>query len=70
MADIIPFSGWTTLPLPVARVLDGAKECRAVLVLGWDAQGAFYTAASTGETKELLWWVESFKHKLLSGDYA
>lgn len=70
MAQIIPFTGGTTLPLPVARVLDSAKGCDAVLVLGWDAAGELYAASSSADGGELLLWVETFKHKLLSGDYA
>ena len=70
MAQIIPFAGGTTLPLPVARVLEAAKGCEAVLILGLDAAGDFYAAASTGEAPVLLWWIEMFKAKLLHGDYA
>ena len=69
MAQIIPFSGWTKLPIPVETVLDAAKNCAAVLVLGWDEAGEFYAAASMAERGELLWLVELFKHKLLAGDY-
>lgn len=57
------------LPIPVARVLDGARDCQAVLILGLDGDGDFYAAASLTEKPLLLWWMEQFKHKLLSGDY-
>jgi hypothetical protein len=70
MAEIIVFPGWTRLPLPVERVLEGATACTSVLVLGEDADGRFYAAASVGDGHTLLWWIETFRHKLLSGDYA
>jgi hypothetical protein len=50
-------------------VLDGARDCQAVLILGLDGDGDFYAAASLTEKPLLLWWMEQFKHKLLSGDY-
>jgi hypothetical protein len=59
----------TPLPIPVARVLDGAAECQDVLILGTDADGEFYAAASLSDKATLLYWLEQFRHKLLSGDY-
>jgi hypothetical protein len=70
MAEILVFPGWTKLPIPVARVLEGATGCTAVLVLGDAADGSFYAAASVADGQTLLWWLETFRHKLLSGDYA
>lgn len=70
MAEIIVFPGWTSLPIPAARVLEAASACTNVLVLGEDADGRFYAAASVGDGQTLLWWLECFKHKLLRGDYA
>lgn len=59
----------TDQPLPVARVLDAAKGCATVLVLGELADGTAYRAASEPDTQRLLWWIESFKHQLLAGAY-
>jgi hypothetical protein len=70
MGDLLHFPGGTTLPLPVARVLEAAHGCTEVLVLGWDAEGQLYAASTTGDGGTLLWWLELFKHKLLAGDYA
>lgn len=70
MGDILVFPGGTTLPLPVERVLSGALACRDLLVLGVTPTGEFYAAASVADGYQLLWWLECFKHKLLSGDYA
>ena len=70
MAEILVFPGGTTLPLPVERVLDAAQACAAVLVLGEEPDGTFYAAASVADGQTLLWWLETFRFKLLAGDYA
>jgi hypothetical protein len=70
MAEVLVFPGWTQLPIPVARVLEGATGCTAVLVLGEDGNGRFYAASSIADGHTLLWWLETFRHKLLSGDYG
>lgn len=59
----------TPLPISVTRVLEGAADCQAVLVLGEDAQGDLYVAASLSDKPTLLYWLERFRHKLLAGDY-
>jgi hypothetical protein len=58
----------TPLPVPVWRVLESAAECQAVLILGLDADGASYMAASLSDKATLLYWIEQFRHKLLAGD--
>lgn len=70
MGQLIRFPGWTTLSIPVEGVLEGARTCTEVLVLGWEADGTFYAAASVPDAATLLWWLEQFKHKLLAGDYG
>lgn len=59
----------TPLPIPAWRVLEAAAECQAVLVLGLNAEGEFYVAASLSDKATLLYWMDTFKHKLLSGEY-
>ena len=59
----------STLPVPVRRVLDGATDCEAVLILGTDAAGDLFAAASLSDKPTLLYWLEQFRHKLLAGDY-
>jgi hypothetical protein len=60
----------TTDNLPPAQVLTAAQQhCHEALVLGWDAEGELYAASTTGDLGTLLLWIETFKHKLLSGDY-
>jgi hypothetical protein len=70
MAEVIVFPGCTTLPLPVARVLENAKGCAQVLVLGEEPDGTLSVASSTADGPTLLWWLEKVRHKLLNGDYA
>lgn len=70
MAEIIVFPGWTSLPIPAERVLEAASACTNVLVLGEDADGRFYAASSVADGQTLLWWLETFKYKLLRGDYS
>jgi|GEM_PF-4777518 len=57
-------------PVPVDKVLDGAKGLREVLVLGVDANGKSYAACSTGDMQFAVYLCELFKHKLLSGEYV
>lgn len=68
MGDVVMLEGWTRLPIPVERVLDNAKHCTHVLVLGWDDKGEFYAAAS--QTDGNLQLAAKFQHKLLAGDYG
>ena len=50
------------MDIPPERVLDGAKgQVDTVLVLGWNDEGEFYMAASTGKAKDLIFMVERFK---------
>ena len=69
MAEVTYLHPVTDQALPVARVLDAARPCRAVLVLGEEADGTFYCAASAPDIAVLVWWCERFKHALLSGEY-
>lgn len=68
MGEVVVLGGLTTLPIPVERVLDGAKKCTHVLVLGYDENGDFYAAAS--QTTGNLELAAKFQHKLLAGDYG
>lgn len=69
MSNITYWPFETSLPLPVSRVLDCARECQAVLVLGQDANGDLYAASSLGDKATVLYWLEQFRHKLLAGDF-
>lgn len=70
MAEVIYLHAATDQPVPVQRVLEYAHACAEVLVLGVTAEGEFYAAATTSDGGTLLWWLETFKHRLLAGEYA
>lgn len=65
MTNVIDFTGQTTVPIPPDKVLDGAKVCTSVLVLGWDQNDEFYMASSDAEVGELLILLELAKRDLL-----
>ncbi len=67
--SVIDFPGETRLDLSVERVLDAAKECETVFVLGWDQDGELYVASSTGDVAELMLLYEKWKHSFLAGHY-
>jgi hypothetical protein len=60
----------TDQPIPASRVLDAARACEEVLVLGVLPDGDLYCAASTGDAHALVFWLETFKHRLLTGEFA
>lgn len=70
MADVRYLHPQTDQDIPVARVLEGASQCRSVLILGELEDGTFYCAASGADKQAYLWWLEYFKHALLSGDFG
>lgn len=46
-------------------------EYESVLILGWNHKGFLEARASLDmDGKELLWLIESFKTKLVNGDYS
>ncbi len=54
---------------PDAVLTEAVGNYETVLIIGWDHDGAHDVRASTGSIGELLHLMESFKHKLLAGDY-
>lgn len=72
MGEVVLLGGWTKLPIPVDRVLDGAKqhELETVLVLGWDKNGKFYAAASEADSQASTYMAQRFIHKTHAGDYG
>jgi hypothetical protein len=57
----------TTLDIPVERVLQGAIDAKPayVIVIGEDADGSLYFAASKSDGGEMLWWMEKAKRALM-----
>lgn len=72
MSEVIAFSGHTKLDIEPARVLEAAvaHNLETVLVLGLDSEGGLYAAGSTSDVAAVLYMIETFKHKLLSGNYG
>lgn len=64
------FTGITKLDLPIDLVLDKAKDAleggEGVVVLGYDADGDEYFAASYADGPNVLWLLERLKKKLLA----
>lgn len=62
----------TKLDVDARKVLQGAidQEVGTALVLGYTPDGEFYAASSTGDGGTLLYLLETFKHKLMAGDFA
>lgn len=55
MGEVVILDTITSLPIPVERVLDGAKVCpEDVVVAGWDENGDFYLASSMTDMSEVL----------------
>jgi hypothetical protein len=63
--------GFTTLPVPVTTVLDGASDLVSVLVLGITENGEFRAASSLGGNgMESVRLASLFTHKYYAGDYG
>jgi len=57
--------------IPVERVRQAAEEvCEKILIIGIDKNGKPYYSASFADGKQMLWMIEQFKHKLLSGKFS
>jgi hypothetical protein len=67
MSDNVVFLNIETrLPVPIGRVLDGAREQLVDgIVIGTDHDGRLYVAASTGDAGELLILLELAKGIIL-----
>lgn len=71
MGDVVVLHGDTSLPLPVDRVLDGAKHCEKVLVLGWTPEGELWCASSMGgNALSAVDLCQRFIHKYYRGDFG
>lgn len=69
MGEVVILGGETRLPIPVERVLEGAKDLEYVLVLGLDSEGNFISATSEGNLQRALWFATKFIHKCHNGDF-
>ena len=70
MGDVVTLNVETNLPIPVDRVLDGARDMECVLVLGFDKEGNFTAATSLGgDGTKAVSLAQRFVHKYYAGDY-
>ncbi len=46
-----------------------AGELSEVLLIGQTLDDQLYIAATTGDKRELLYWIEDFKMRLMAGEY-
>ena len=70
MGEVVVLNGYTTLPIPIERVLEGNKDLTSVLVLGWNKDGKFVAAASGGDFESAVFAAQRFIHKVHAGDYG
>ena len=68
MSNVIPLGNITRLAIPPEDILEQAKgTCTdAVLVLGYDDDGAMYFSSSSADGGEVLWLLEQAKLALLT----
>ncbi|NOQ73251.1 MAG: hypothetical protein GQ574_14685 [Crocinitomix sp.] len=65
--NVVDLDTYTTLNVPIDKVLDGAKEgmLEEVLVIGTGVEGLLYFASSAPNPPEILWLLEQAKQALL-----
>lgn len=57
--------------VPVERVREAAGDsCEKLLCIGIDKNGDSYYASSFSDGHQMLWMIEQFKAKLLSGKFS
>lgn len=69
MGDVVELNCQTSLPVPVAKVLEGAAEADldSVVVIGFTSSGRLYGASSDAECGKILWLLERCKQELMAG---
>lgn len=60
MGDVIHFRGATTAPLPPSKILEEASKevFEDVLIVGFKADGSYYTACSTSDAGTAIWLMQ------------
>lgn len=65
-AEIVDFTGITTLDIDSDRILQSAiGKMDQVLLIGWDKDGQEYFASSVSDGGTVLWHMERAKLQLL-----
>ena len=71
-AEVVKFFAADAAKDPDAVLEQAIGEFSEVLVIGWDKEGIMDARATLGlkDGGDMLWLIECFKAKLISGDYA
>lgn len=65
--NVVEFSGETRHEIPADKVLTAALgKLSTALVIGWDEEGGYYFASTTGHGGEIVWLLEVTKKALMS----
>lgn len=71
MGDIVKFYPANAATNPDVVLEQAIGVYQDVLILGWDKEGYLDPRASLGlKASDIIWLIEQFKHRLLSGEYA
>jgi hypothetical protein len=67
MADVVEFTGITTLDIPAERVLEmaGAADLDVAIVVGCTKDGELYFASTDADGGTALWYFELAKRALI-----
>lgn len=58
-AEVVPFTGGTTLDIPCDQVLGApVGELSTAVVIGWTRSGEVYFSSSTGDRPQMLYLLE------------
>ena len=68
MGEVVEWGGRTRGPVPVGVVLERARGCREVFVLGVGEDGGLFVASSTGDVGALMFLYERWKARLFVGE--
>lgn len=71
MSKIIKFYQKDAAKNPDVVLEQAIGKYNSVFIIGWDKEDILDVRATLDlNAKELMWLIELFKHKLLSGDYG
>jgi len=70
MGEVISFRGVTKLDLDPDTVLENTKgQLSNFVILGFDKDNELFFSSTIADGGDVLWLLEHFKHKLISGNY-
>lgn len=69
--NVVRFTGWTKLDISPDAVLTSAVgKLEDVVIIGTTLDGNEYFASSSGDSKNLLWHLETAKHMLMTSIFS